>query len=89
VSTTVPQRFLLTVAETAAKLHVSVKTVRRLIARGGLPALRVSATVRVRWRISKGSLKAARIGPSTRSPIRIDPLELERWLSSGRSEGDG
>jgi excisionase family DNA binding protein len=47
VSTTVPQRFLLTVAETAAKLNVSEKTVRRLIAKGSLPALRVGGAVRV------------------------------------------
>jgi excisionase family DNA binding protein len=37
----------LTVAETAAKLHVSEKTVRRLIAKGALPALRVGGAVRV------------------------------------------
>jgi excisionase family DNA binding protein len=47
MSSTVPQRFLLTVAETAAKLHVSEKTVRRLIAKGSLPALRVGGAVRV------------------------------------------
>jgi excisionase family DNA binding protein len=47
VYTTVPQRFLLNVAETAAKLHVSEKTIRRLIAKGALPALRVGGAVRV------------------------------------------
>lgn len=47
MSTPVSQRFLLTVAETAAKLHVSEKTVRRLIAKGALPALRVGGAVRV------------------------------------------
>ena len=47
MSTTVPHRFLLTVAETAAKLNVSEKTVRRLIAKGSLPALRVGGAVRI------------------------------------------
>jgi excisionase family DNA binding protein len=37
----------MTVAETAAKLHVSEKTVRRLIAKGTLPALRVGGAVRI------------------------------------------
>jgi len=45
--TTVPQRFLLTVAETAARLHVSEKTVRRLILKGSLPALRIGGAVGV------------------------------------------
>ena len=46
------------------------------------------SVVTLRRRIWEGSLRAARIGPTTRSPIRIDPLELERWLSSGRGEGN-
>jgi excisionase family DNA binding protein len=46
MSTAVHQR-LLSVAETAAKLNVSEKTVRRLIATGHLPALRVAGVVRV------------------------------------------
>jgi excisionase family DNA binding protein len=37
----VPQRELLTVAETAQRLHVSVRTVRRLIARGDLVAVQL------------------------------------------------
>lgn len=47
MSTTVHEKFLLTVPEVARKLSVSEKTVRRLISRGSLPALRVGGVVRV------------------------------------------
>jgi excisionase family DNA binding protein len=46
-STTVPNRLLLTVSEAAQQLRVSEKTVRRLIARTELPALRVGGQVRI------------------------------------------
>ena len=42
-----PQR-LVTVAEAAELLHVSVRQLRRLIADGRLPATRVGRTVRLR-----------------------------------------
>ena len=38
---------LLSVAETATRLRVSEKTIRRLIARGELPALRVGSQIRI------------------------------------------
>jgi excisionase family DNA binding protein len=47
VSTTAPIRQLLTVPLTAERLAVSEKTVRRLIATGNLPALRVGGQIRV------------------------------------------
>jgi excisionase family DNA binding protein len=46
---------LLTVAETARLLRVSVVTVRRLARRGELPALRVGS----QWRIVRDSLNGA------------------------------
>ena len=55
---TVALSCLLTVQETAERLAVSVDTVRRLIARGELPALKVG------------------------KQIRLDPLELEKWVRS-------
>jgi excisionase family DNA binding protein len=47
MSTTAPTRQLLTVWQTAERLTVSEKTVRRLISSGNLPALRVGAQLRV------------------------------------------
>jgi excisionase family DNA binding protein len=47
VPTTAPEP-LLTVAEVAAELRLSVKTVRRMIARGALPARQIGRLWRVR-----------------------------------------
>jgi len=47
MSTEVLERPLLTVRETAQRLHVSEKTVRRLIAAELVPALRVGGSIRV------------------------------------------
>jgi excisionase family DNA binding protein len=47
VELSAPNRQLLTIPETARKCAVSVETVRRLIARGELPALRVGGQVRI------------------------------------------
>jgi excisionase family DNA binding protein len=43
----VQARPLLTIEETARRLRVSTKTVRRLIGRGDLPAVRVRAVIRI------------------------------------------
>jgi excisionase family DNA binding protein len=42
---------LLTVVETAAILNVSVRTIRRLIASGAIPAISIGRSVRVRPRV--------------------------------------
>jgi excisionase family DNA binding protein len=47
MSTTVPHRPLLRVREAAAKAKVSEQTIRRLIAKGELPALKVGRQVRL------------------------------------------
>jgi excisionase family DNA binding protein len=47
MSTLAPARHLLTVRETAARLRVSEKTVRRLIGSEILPALRIGSSIRV------------------------------------------
>ena len=44
----IPDRDLLTVADVAARLSVSMKTVRRLINRGELRAVRIGRVIRVR-----------------------------------------
>ena len=41
------QRNLLTVAQVASELNISVRTVRRLIASGSLPVHRIGRSVRV------------------------------------------
>ena len=47
VSTTVPHRPLLRVRDAAEHANVSERTIRRLIRKGALPALRVGAQVRI------------------------------------------
>ena len=47
MSTTVPFRPLMTVSETAERLRVSEKTVRRLANKNDLPTLRVGGSVRI------------------------------------------
>jgi excisionase family DNA binding protein len=42
------RRFLLTAAEVAEILHVSIRSVRRLIKDGKLPIVRVGRSVRIR-----------------------------------------
>jgi excisionase family DNA binding protein len=44
---TVQQRPLLTIAETGTRLNLNERTVRRLIARGDLPAVRLGNSIRV------------------------------------------
>ena len=66
---------LLTLAEAAEALRVSQATVRRLIERGELPAVRVGRL----WRISSNALEAYLGGD--------DPLALLATLS--QLEGDG
>jgi excisionase family DNA binding protein len=59
-----PQRDakLLTVAEVAERLQVSLWTVYRKVESGEIPAVR--------------------LGTSKRSPVRVDPAELDEWLRS-------
>lgn len=66
---------MLSIAQVAERLQVSVATVRRLIERGELPAVRVGRL----WRISSNALEAYLGGD--------DPLALLATLS--QSEGDG
>jgi len=47
MATVVQQRQSLTLGETAERMHVSEKTVRRLVARRELPAFRVGSLIRV------------------------------------------
>lgn len=47
VSNAAVHRPLLNIAETAQRLRVSTKTVRRMIDRGELPALRVGSQIRI------------------------------------------
>lgn len=54
MTTTVPERPLLSIRDVAARLSVSEKTVRRLIASGELPALKVGG----RLRVDDGELRA-------------------------------
>lgn len=74
MSTAVQQRPLVTVPQTAERLNVSEKTVRRLIDADILPALRVGGSIRV----DKGELEDwlyAEVGGSTTTPR---PLPAER-----------
>jgi excisionase family DNA binding protein len=47
MSTSAPDRSLLSIYKTARRLSVSEKTIRRLIRSGELPALRVGGSVRI------------------------------------------
>jgi excisionase family DNA binding protein len=53
-------RFL-TVSEAAARLQVSVKTIRRLIDRGDLPALRIGHLIRIPEESFESFLEARKI----------------------------
>jgi excisionase family DNA binding protein len=58
MSTYVPTSRLLTVDETAARLCVSSKTVRRKISSGELPAIRLSSVGRGAVRVDESDLDA-------------------------------
>jgi len=62
MSTAVHQRSLLTVAETAELMQVSEKTVRRLIARGELPAVQLGGPGSA-IRVPRDELEAWLYGP--------------------------
>lgn len=47
MSSPVANRLLLTVRETADRLRLSERTVRRMVASGVLPALRIGGSIRV------------------------------------------
>jgi excisionase family DNA binding protein len=47
MATAVQQRHFLTVDETALRLRVSARTIRRLIANGELPVVRVGSQIRI------------------------------------------
>jgi len=47
MATVAPQRHLLTVPETAARLRVSPQTIYRLVERRQLPAMRVGMQIRI------------------------------------------
>lgn len=82
MSTAVQQRPLLTVEETAERLRVSERTVRRLIGRAELPALRVGGQLRV----DSGELDAWLYGPGVLLLSRPeDPVEHRVPESSGQS----
>jgi excisionase family DNA binding protein len=62
----------LTVPEVADRLSVSVRTVRR--------------------RIDLGEIPAVRLGSGPQPPVRVDPADLEAWLSAhklGKEPSDG
>lgn len=69
MSTLAPYRPLLTVREAAARLRVSEKTVRRLVAAAELPALKVGGQIRV----DEGELEAWLYGPGA---VTVRPLGL-------------
>ena len=74
MSTIVQHRALMTVPQTAARLNVSEKTVRRLIDADILPALRVGGSIR----IDRGELEEWLYGESgglTSSPPPVSPAE--------------
>jgi excisionase family DNA binding protein len=58
MSTAVPSRPLLSVRETAALLGVSTKQVRRLIAAGEIPAIRLGSSKGSAIRIDRDELEA-------------------------------
>jgi excisionase family DNA binding protein len=66
MSKEVQLRRLLTVAEVAERLNLSTKQVRRRIAWGDLPAIR--------------------LGPEPRAHVRVDPVELERYVYGDPAE---
>ena len=51
-----------------------------------LTVARLPGVSTLRRRIHEGALPAVRIGPTDRSPIRIDPRDLEPWLFEGDDE---
>ena len=58
MSTVAPQRPLLTVREAAERLAVSEKTIRRRIAEGAIPAVRVGTAKGQALRIDPAELEA-------------------------------
>jgi excisionase family DNA binding protein len=80
-STAAPRSLFLTVSETAQELRVSEKTVRRLISKGELPALRVGGQVRVDPVELDQWLRSARRPAAS--------CELERWLAERMSSVGG
>jgi excisionase family DNA binding protein len=81
---------LLTVAETADRLRVSEKTIRRMIDRGDLPALRVGAQIRIAeqelesWLYADGEDVATLKGEILAALDRGDADELARLRSQYR-----
>lgn len=68
---------LLTIEETAARLKVSERTVRRAIASGGLRAFRIAG--RGTWRITADDLEAwlvmrANMSPAPPRPVNVAPI---------------
>jgi len=53
---------LMTVAETAAFLSVSTKTVRRLIAQGALDYVKIGRSIRLRREVIEGYISACSNG---------------------------
>lgn len=62
MTTTNPIEDLLTVGDVAAKLKVSIRTVRRLIKKGMLPYIRVGGSQRIRPDDLKSYIAMNRIG---------------------------
>lgn len=58
VSTIDQQQAMMTISEVAGVLHVHPTTVRRLIARGDLPAARLGTGTRARVRVDPEDLRA-------------------------------
>ena len=82
MTSAVPQPELLTVAETARRLRVSEKTVRRLVDRSGLPALKVGAQIRV----DEAELQGWLYGDPGYSSFRpVDPAERGETSQSGEA----
>lgn len=62
MTTTNPIEDLLTVGDVAAKLKVSIRTVRRLIKKGMLPYIRIGASQRIRPDDLKSYIAMNRVG---------------------------
>jgi excisionase family DNA binding protein len=82
-------RELLTIPETASKLRVSEKTVRRLVSAGIMPAVRVSAgAIRIEAAELNGWLEERRtssdVSESSGTPRPVTPDERDG--TSGRRE---
>ena len=77
---------LLRVRDVAARLQLSMRTVRRHIARGTLPAQKLACS---QWRIPQASLEAFLGRSAPRHATIPSDLDLVALYEDARAQGDG